>query len=119
VDARGRLTKATTFMPCSFGPTPRSGAGDLFSDFLRVTVTVRWIPLVPAPYGTWVARPARTTTLAPGGDGSQLGRRVRPVLGELLLVGRSPEGSGVAVGGETRTLPRLRKGCLVAAALEV
>jgi hypothetical protein len=44
-------------------------------DPLGVTVTVRWIPLVPARYGTWVARPARTTMLAPGGDGSRLGRR--------------------------------------------
>ena len=31
--------------------------------------------------------------LAPGGDGSQLGRRVRPVLGDHRLVGKSPEGS--------------------------
>ena len=45
---------------------------------LEVTVTVRWIPLVPAAYGTRVARPARTTTLAPGGDGSHHDRRVRP-----------------------------------------
>jgi hypothetical protein len=36
---------------------------------LEVTVVVRWIPLVPAAYGTWVARPARTTMLAPGGAG--------------------------------------------------
>jgi hypothetical protein len=35
-----------------------------------VTVTIRCIPLVTAACGTWVARPARTTMLAPGGDGS-------------------------------------------------
>jgi len=39
---------------------------------LEVTVTVRWIPLVPAADGTWVAWPVRTTTLEPGDDGSQL-----------------------------------------------
>ena len=31
--------------------------------------------------------------LAPGGDGSQLDRRVRPVPGDHRLVGKSPEGS--------------------------
>jgi hypothetical protein len=31
--------------------------------------------------------------LPPGGDGSQLGRTVRPVLGDYRLVGKSPEGS--------------------------
>jgi hypothetical protein len=36
----------------------------------EVTVTVRWIPLVTAAYGTRVARPARTTMLRPGNDGS-------------------------------------------------
>jgi hypothetical protein len=47
-----------------------------FNDPLRVTVTVRWIPLVTAAYGTRVARPAkRTTPPAPCGDGSQLDRR--------------------------------------------
>src|SRR5215207_4749546 len=44
---------------------------------LEVTVTVRWIP-VTAAYGTRVTRLARTAMLAPGGDGSQLGWRVRP-----------------------------------------
>jgi hypothetical protein len=37
-----------------------------------VTVTDRCIPLVTAAYGTRVARPARTTRLAPEGNGSQL-----------------------------------------------
>jgi hypothetical protein len=35
-----------------------------------------------------VARPARTTTLAPGGDGSGLDRRVRPILDDLRVVGK-------------------------------
>ncbi len=55
-----------------------------------------------AAYGTWVARPARPTRLAAGGDGSQLAQRVRPVLGEHPLVGKSPEGSR-QLAGETRT----------------
>ena len=36
----------------------------------RVTLIDRCIPLVTAAYGTRVARPARTTTLPPDGDGS-------------------------------------------------
>jgi hypothetical protein len=65
-------------MPCSFGPvhSSRSEAGAQRNNPLRVTVTVRCIPLVTAAYGTRVARPARTTRLAPGGDGSQLDPRV-------------------------------------------
>ena len=31
--------------------------------------------------------------LTPGGDGSHLGRRARPVLGDHCLVGKRPEGS--------------------------
>jgi hypothetical protein len=56
-------------------------------------VNVRCIPLVPAAYGTRVARPARTTLLPPGGDGSQPGRRVRLVPGDPWIVGKSPDGS--------------------------
>jgi hypothetical protein len=64
----------TTFMPCSFGllPHPRSDASGSLSDLLRVTVVDRYVPLVTAAYGTRVARPARTTRLAPEGNGSQL-----------------------------------------------
>jgi hypothetical protein len=85
----------TTCMPCSFGllPHPRSEAGTQSTGVPEVTVTIRCIPLVPAAYGTWVARPARTTMLAPGGNGSQLAQRVRSVLGDHRLVGKSPEGS--------------------------
>jgi hypothetical protein len=70
-------------MPCSFGllPHPRSGTRAQPTGLLEVTVADRWIPPMTAAYGTRVARPARTTTLAPGGDGSQLGQRVRSVLG--------------------------------------
>jgi len=61
----------TSCMPCSFGllPHPRSGAGAQPTGLRELTVVVRWIPLVTAAYGTRVARPARTTTLPPGGDG--------------------------------------------------
>jgi hypothetical protein len=53
----------TPCMPCSFGllPHPRSGTGAQPDGPLEVTVSVRWIPLVTAAYGTRVARPVRTT----------------------------------------------------------
>jgi hypothetical protein len=59
-------------MPCSFDLLPhrRSEACAQPIGLLAVTVIVRWVPLVTAAYGTWVARPARTTTLPRGGDGS-------------------------------------------------
>jgi hypothetical protein len=41
---------------------------------------------------------ARRRMLAPGGDGFQVGRRVRPVLVIRRLVGKSPEGSRQRVG---------------------
>jgi hypothetical protein len=41
-------------------------------NLLEVTVSVRWIPLMTAAYGTRVARPARTTKLARGAVGSAL-----------------------------------------------
>ena len=77
-------------MPCSFGllPHPRSGTCAQSNDILEVTVTDRWIPLVTAAYGTRVARPGRTTRLAPGGDGSQLDPKVRPARGDDCLVGK-------------------------------
>jgi hypothetical protein len=72
----------TPCMPCSFGLLPRRrlGTGTLPNGLLEVTVSIRWTPLVTAAYGTWVARPARTTMLAPGGDDFRLGRRVRTAL---------------------------------------
>jgi hypothetical protein len=46
-------------------PAVTVGAG-----LLHVTATVRWIPLLPAAYGTRVARPASTTMLVPDGYGA-------------------------------------------------
>jgi hypothetical protein len=59
-------------MLCSFGLLHhrRSEPGVQPIEVLEVTVAVRWIPLVTAAYGTQMARPARTTMLAPDGDGS-------------------------------------------------
>jgi hypothetical protein len=54
-------------------------------------VTDRYIPFVTAAYGTRVARPVRTTSLAPGDGGLKLDERVRPVLGDHCLVGK-PQG---------------------------
>jgi hypothetical protein len=107
-------------MPCSVGllPHPRSGAGTQPNGLLRVTVAVRWIPLVTAAYGTRVARKARTTMVGRGGDGFHLNRRVRPILGDPLPRGQEPGGLAAA-GWETRTLARRLKWCLVAAALAV
>ena len=88
-------------MPCSFGllPHPRSGTGGQPNGLLQVTVADRYIPLLTAAYGTWVVRPARTTRPQPCGDGSELNRRVRPVLGDHRLVGKSLEGSRQPTGG--------------------
>jgi hypothetical protein len=58
---------------------------------LKVTVIVRWVPLVTAAYGTRMAWPARTSRLAPGALGSQLAQRLRP--SDDGIVGKSPEGS--------------------------
>jgi hypothetical protein len=71
----------TPCMPCSFRllAHSRSGMHAEPTGLVEVTVTVRWIPLVTAAYGMHVARPASATTLVADGDGSQLGRRVRPV----------------------------------------
>ena len=93
-------------MPCSFGVLPhrRSGTGAQPNGLLRVTVTVRWIPLVTAAYGTQVARPARTSMLPLSGCCSPLSQAVRPVLGDHRLVGKSPEGSRQP-GGESNSGP--------------
>ena len=44
-------------------PHPRSGRCAKPNGLFEVTVTVRYIPLVTAAYGTRVARPVRTTTI--------------------------------------------------------
>jgi hypothetical protein len=81
VELRG-FEPLTPCMPCSFGLLPhrRSGAGAQPNGLLRVTVIVRWIPLVTAAYGTWVARPARTTNVCTLRRWLQLGQRARSVL---------------------------------------
>jgi hypothetical protein len=54
VEAKTVRSGLTPCMPCSFGLLPyrRSGAGAQPNGPLGVTVVVRWIPLVPAAYGT-------------------------------------------------------------------
>ena len=71
----------TPCMPCSFGPSTlcRSGACGQPTRLLGVTVSVRWIPLVTAACGTWVARPARTATALAWWRRFQLDDQVRPV----------------------------------------
>ena len=69
-----------------------------------VTVIDRYIPLVTAACGTRVARPERATTLPRGSDGSSWARRVRPVLGDHTLGGKSPEGSR-QLGGSLHRRP--------------
>jgi hypothetical protein len=72
---------------------------------LEVTVTDRWIPLVPAAYGTRVARPPGPA-LSPDGDGSQLDHRARPVCGD-------PPPRGQAANAARQRLPsRLSAGVL-------
>ena len=48
---------------------------------VALSVVVRSGPVRTAVNGTVVARPARTTVLTPGGDGSQVDPRARPVPG--------------------------------------
>jgi hypothetical protein len=91
---------STPCMPCSFGLLPhrRSGTGVQPNGRLEVTVTVRSIPLMTAAYGMWVARPARTTILAPGGDGSNSAAGRGPSSGDHCIVGKGQEGSRQQVG---------------------
>jgi hypothetical protein len=63
----------------------------------------RWIPLVTAAYGTQVARPARTT-VARGGNGSQLDQRMRPALDDHRLVGKLPKAARQEAGSQ-QSLP--------------
>ena len=72
----------------------------------------RQVPLVTAAYGTRAARPARTTTFARGGNGSQLAQRVRSVSVTSASWARAREGSrqlfGLRVVEESQlTQPRL------------
>jgi hypothetical protein len=105
VELRG-FEPLTPCMPCSFGPPTfrRSGASAQRNDPPRVTVIVRWIPLVTAAYGTRVARPAITTRLTPSGHGSQLGPRVRPVPRRPPPRWQESGGLAAAGAGKPRTL---------------
>jgi hypothetical protein len=96
----GGQLNPTTCMPCSFGllPHPRSGTRGKLNGLLRVTVSVRWIPLVTAAYGTQVARPARTTTLAPDGDGSSSTAGRGPSSVTIASWARGPRARGSRVG---------------------
>jgi hypothetical protein len=93
VELRG-FEPLTPCMPCSFGllPHPRSEPCAQPDRPLEVTVTVRWIPLVPAAYGTRVARPARTTIV------SRLARRL-PAHPEGEARPRRPLHRGQGPGG--------------------
>jgi hypothetical protein len=93
-------------MPCSFGllPHPRSGTCAQPTGLLEVTVIDRYIPLVTAAYGTWVARTARTTTFAPGCNGSQFDRRVRPDSGDYGVVGKGRRPAAAAGSDAGRRL---------------
>ena len=75
----------------SVGSAQRNGLPD-------VTVPYRCRLLLTAPHGVRVARPARTAMLAPGSDGSQLGRRVRPVLVTTASWPRARRAGGGRVG---------------------
>jgi hypothetical protein len=80
-------------MPCSVGLLAhrRSGTGAQPNGLLRVTMTDRYVPLVTAACGTWVARPMRMTVLPPGATAlSSAEGEVRPRLPSLR--GQEPEG---------------------------
>jgi hypothetical protein len=106
VELRG-FEPLTPCMPCSFGVLshPRSESCTLPSARLELTVTVRWLPLVTAAYGTRVARLARTTMLAPGADSSSGSNgEARPRWPPIR--GQEPERTrGSRVGDSSSTAP--------------
>jgi hypothetical protein len=82
---------------------------------LGVTVADRCIPLATAAYGTWVARGEEHDAHA-WRRRLRLGRRMRSVLGDHCLVGKSPEGSrqggcparrGISVGPPLQIIRRM------------
>jgi hypothetical protein len=96
----------TTCMPCSFAllPHPRSGLCAQPTGLREVTVSVRWIPLVTAAYGTQVARPARTTMLALAATApARLLGEARPSATPASLQGPPARGR---VGWDSKPLPR-------------
>jgi hypothetical protein len=92
-------------MPCSVAPfrRSRSVARAQRNGLPEVTVPDRCIPLLPAPYGTRVARSARTAMLAPEGDGCQLAQTVTLVLGDPPTRGQEPGGLGAAGSGDSNS----------------
>jgi hypothetical protein len=58
-------------------------------------------------YGAREARPARTTMLRPGDDGSQLDRQVRPVLGEPPSSARAGRARGSRGDSNSGPLPEV------------
>jgi hypothetical protein len=101
------IALATPCMPCSFGllPHPRSKTGAQPNGLLRVTVADRWIPLVTAAYGTWVARPTPTTMLVPDAT-APVRRRVRPVLGDHCTMASRERGAPASRSPEVSDLHR-------------
>src|SRR5215207_5836866 len=89
----------TPCMPCSFGllPHPRSEPRAQLNDPLRVTVTVRWLPLVTAAYGTRVARPARTTWLGAAAIGSSFSAGGGPSRATRASLASAPQEGAAAL----------------------
>jgi hypothetical protein len=94
VELRG-FEPLTPCMPCSFSTvrSPSSGAVSQLRGPIRLTVIDRWIPLVTAAYGTWVARRARTTIVRTWRRRVQLASGCGRSLGDWHIVGKNPEGS--------------------------
>jgi hypothetical protein len=67
-----------------------------------LSVVIRWGPFRTSVNGTLVARPLRMTRVTRRVSGFKPNRRVRPVLGDHRLVGKSLEGLRQR-GGKTRT----------------
>jgi hypothetical protein len=107
VDRLSQLRRGLTpCMPCSFAllPHPRSGLCAQPTGLREVTVSVRWIPLVTAAYGTQVARPARTTMLALAATApARLLGEARPSATPASLQGPPARGR---VGWDSKPLPR-------------
>ena len=90
-------------MPCSFGRLRYSGSAACAKHHgsLEVTVTVRYLPLVTAAYGTLVARPPRTASSH--GEATLPARPgVRPVLGtSVSWANRECGAAALPVGSRT------------------
>jgi hypothetical protein len=89
----------TTFMPRGFSLLShrRSATGARCNGPVQMTVTARWIPLVTAAYGTWVAWPATTTWLPPDSDGLPARQEGQPGPRWRFLVGKPRRWRGSSV----------------------